>query len=116
MRSGSPSAPASQQETAPRQETVEVDLGGRTVTVPRGGLYDRYRMDTDVDEVARDPRVSGDGFFRRLPRTRVDLPVGATLTPNFSCRIPTARITMLARSRAVRARLPAEPAPPGRSR
>ena len=40
-------------------ETVEIDLGGHTVTVPRGGLYDRYRMRTDLDEVARDPRVSG---------------------------------------------------------
>lgn len=23
-------------------DVVEVDLGGRTVTVPRGGLFDRY--------------------------------------------------------------------------
>ncbi|MFJ8158125.1 acetoacetate decarboxylase family protein [Streptomyces sp. NPDC094468] len=94
-----------------RQETVKVDLGGRTVTVPKGGLYDRYRMDTDLDEVARDPRVSGVDFFRPLPKTRVESPIGATLTPNFYYRISTARITMLARSRAIRSRLPWELAP-----
>ncbi|MEV7149139.1 acetoacetate decarboxylase family protein [Streptomyces sp. NPDC093084] len=96
---------------SPQQETVKVDLGGRTVTVPKGGLYDRYRMDTDLDEVARDPRVSGVDFFRPLPKTRVESPIGATLTPNFYYRISTARITMLARSRAIRSRLPGELAP-----
>ncbi|MEU1199691.1 acetoacetate decarboxylase family protein [Streptomyces sp. NPDC005813] len=95
----------------PQQDTAEVDLGGRTVTVPKGGLYDRYRMNTDLDEVARDPRVSGVDFFRRLPKTKVDSPIGATLTPNFYYRISTARITMLARSRAIRTRLPGELAP-----
>ncbi|WP_455361423.1 acetoacetate decarboxylase family protein [Streptomyces sp. SYSU K21746] len=94
-----------------RRETAEVDLGGRTVSVPRGGLYDRYRMDTDLDEVARDPRVSGVDFFRQLPKTRVDSAIGPTLTPNFYYRISTARLTMLAPSRAIRARLPKELAP-----
>lgn len=94
-----------------QRETVEVHLGGRTVTVPRGGLYDRYRMDTDLDEVARDPRVSGVDFFRKLPKTRVDSAIGPTLTPNFYYRVSTARLTMLAPSRAIRARLPKELAP-----
>jgi hypothetical protein len=40
-------------------ETVEVTLGERMVSVPKGGLYDRYRMQTDLDEVARDPRLPG---------------------------------------------------------
>ncbi|MFE4696844.1 acetoacetate decarboxylase family protein [Streptomyces sp. NPDC056738] len=94
-----------------QKDTVEVDLGGRTVTVPRGGLYDRYRMIPDLDEVARDPRVSGVDFFRRLPKTRVDSPIGSTLTPNFYYAIATARLTMLAPSRAIRSRLPRELAP-----
>ncbi|MEV6749759.1 acetoacetate decarboxylase family protein [Streptomyces sp. NPDC051080] len=98
-------------QVADRRDTVEADLGGRTVTVPRGGLYDRYRMDTDLDEVARDPRVSGVDFFRQLPKTRVESRIGPTLTPNFYYRISTARLTMLARSRAIRARLPKELAP-----
>jgi hypothetical protein len=68
-------------------------------------------MDTDLDVVARDPRVSGVDFFRRLPKAKVDSAIGPTLTPNFYCRISTARLTMLARSRAIRARLPGELAP-----
>lgn len=92
----------------PADPTVEVDLGGRVVTVPRGGLYDRYRMDTDLDEVARHPRVSSVDFFRAMPKTRVDSRIGPTLTPNFYYRISTARLTMLAPSRAIRARLPRE--------
>ncbi|WP_406323773.1 acetoacetate decarboxylase family protein [Streptomyces sp. NBC_01637] len=98
-------------QVSDQREAVEVDLGGRTVTVPRGGLYDRYRMDTDLDEVARDPRVSGVDFFRKLPKTRVDSAIGPTLTPNFYYRVSTARVTMLAPSRAIRARLPKELAP-----
>ncbi|QWF81993.1 acetoacetate decarboxylase family protein [Amycolatopsis sp. CA-230715] len=94
-----------------RPGTVEVDLGGRLVTVPEGGLYDRFRMDTDLDEVARDPRVSGVDFFRRLPKTEVGSPIGPTRTPNFYYRMSSARLTTLARSRAIRARLPEELAP-----
>ncbi|MFE2009791.1 acetoacetate decarboxylase family protein [Streptomyces sp. NPDC059491] len=93
------------------QGTVEADLGGRTVTVPKGGLYDRYRMDPDLDTIARDPRVSGVEFFRQLPKTRVDSPIGPTLTPNFYYALSTARLTMPAPSRAIRSRLPEELAP-----
>ncbi|MYX27601.1 acetoacetate decarboxylase [Streptomyces sp. SID8381] len=94
-----------------QKDTVKVDLGGRSVAVPKGGLYDRYRMATDLDEVARDPRVSSVDFFRKLPKTKVDSPIGPTLTPNFYYRISTARLTMLAPSRAIRGRLPRELAP-----
>ncbi|MFI7529449.1 acetoacetate decarboxylase family protein [Nocardia salmonicida] len=88
--------------------TVEVDLGGRLVTVPEGGLYDRFRMNTDLDEVAQDPAVSSVEFFRRMPKTRVDSRIGPTLTPNFYYRISTTRLTMLAPTKAIRARLPKE--------
>lgn len=94
--------------SASPQDTVEVDLGGRKVRVPKGGLYDRYRMNTDLDVVARDPRVSSVDFFRRLPKTKVESPIGPTLTPNFYYRASTARLTMLAPSRAIRQRLPRE--------
>ncbi|MDI2028212.1 acetoacetate decarboxylase family protein [Saccharopolyspora sp. TS4A08] len=93
------------------QATVEVDLAGRTVEVPRDGLFDRYRMNTDLDEVARDPRVSGVDFFRNLPKTEVESPIGPTLTPNFYYRMSSTRLTVLARSRAIRSRLPRELAP-----
>lgn len=97
--------------TSGPSETVEVDLGGHLVTVPRGGLYDRYRMDTDLDEVARDPRVSGVEFFRSLPKTAVASRIGSTLTPNYYYRMSVARLGMLAPSRAIRSRLPRELAP-----
>ncbi|OBJ98345.1 acetoacetate decarboxylase [Mycolicibacterium conceptionense] len=91
--------------------TVEVELGGHLVTVPKGGLYDRFRMRTDLDEVERDPRVSSVDFFRRLPKTEVNSAIGPTLTPNFYYRISTARLVMLARSRDIRTRLPKALAP-----
>jgi hypothetical protein len=94
-----------------QKHAVKVDLGGREVTVPKGGLYDRYRMDPDLDAIARDPRVSGVDFFRKLPKIKVDSPIGPTLTPNFYYAISTARLTMLAPSRAIRARLPEELSP-----
>jgi hypothetical protein len=68
-------------------------------------------MNTDLDAVARDPRVGSVDFFRKLPKTKVESPIGPTLTPNFYYRISTARLTMLARSRAIRSRLPGELAP-----
>ncbi|XUL91162.1 acetoacetate decarboxylase family protein [Streptomyces galilaeus] len=94
-----------------RPATVEVDLGGRTVPVPKGGLYDRYRMDTDLDEIAADPSVGGVEFFRSLPKRKVGSPIGDTLTPNFYYRTSNARLTMLAPTRAIRTRLPRELAP-----
>lgn len=96
--------------TSAHQQTdsVTVELGNRTVSVPKGGLYDRFRMQADLDEVARDPRVSSVDFFRRLSKTRVDSPIGATYTPNFYYRMSLARLTMLARSSAIRSRLPEE--------
>ncbi|MFE6920968.1 acetoacetate decarboxylase family protein [Nocardia sp. NPDC057663] len=91
--------------------TVAADLGGVTVMVPEGGLYDRYRMNTDLDEVARDPRVHSVDYFRQLPKAEVDSRIGTTRTPNFYYRLSSARLTMLAPTRAIRSRLPAELAP-----
>ncbi|MFT4128142.1 MAG: acetoacetate decarboxylase family protein [Gordonia sp. (in: high G+C Gram-positive bacteria)] len=92
-------------------DTVDVDLGGRTVAVPKGGMFDRFRMKAPLDEVAADPRVLGVDFFRTLPKTRVESPIGTTCTPNFYYAMSSARLTMLARSSAIRARIPAELAP-----
>lgn len=92
-------------------ETVEVELGGRTVRVPKGGLYDRYRMDTDLDEIGRDPRVRGVAFFRALPKHKVHSPIGETLTPHYYYRISIARLVMIAPTGAIRRRLPEELAP-----
>ncbi|MET7322814.1 acetoacetate decarboxylase family protein [Streptomyces sp. NPDC005549] len=93
------------------RDVVKVGLGGREVTVPKGGMYDRYRMNPDLDAINRDPRVNGVEFFRKLPKIKVDSAIGPTLTPNFYYSISTARLTMLAPSRAIRTRLPEELAP-----
>ncbi len=92
----------------PAKDVVEVDLGGRTVTVPKGGLFDRYRMDTDLDEVAKDARVRSVDFFRTLPKTEVRSPIGPTRTPNFYYAMSKAQVTYLAPTRALRSRLPRE--------
>ena len=89
-------------------EVVEVDLGGRTVSVPKGGLYDRYRMDTDLDEVGKDPRVRSVDFFRTLPKTEVQSAIGPTRTPNFYYAMSRAQIVYLAPTKALRSRLPGE--------
>ncbi|MFF1264122.1 MULTISPECIES: acetoacetate decarboxylase family protein [unclassified Streptomyces] len=94
-----------------QKDTVKVSLGGREVTVPKGGLYDRYRMNPNLDEIARDRRVSSVDFFRQLPKIKVDSPIGSTLTPNFYYTISTARLTMVAPTRAIRSRLPEELSP-----
>ncbi|MFD6250396.1 acetoacetate decarboxylase family protein [Streptomyces roseolus] len=94
-----------------QKDTVKATLGSREVAVPKGGLYDRYRMNPDLDEIARDPRVSSVDFFRRLPKIKVDSPIGPTLTPNFYYTVSTARLTMAAPSKAIRARLPEELSP-----
>ncbi|CAM3048360.1 acetoacetate decarboxylase family protein [Skermania piniformis] len=104
MSSSSPTA-------TPDQETIQVELGTRTVSVPKDGLYARYRMNTDLDEVARDPRVRDVDFFRGLSKTKVESPIGPTYTPNFYYAISTARLVMLAPSRALRSRLPKELSP-----
>lgn len=117
MRPGFQAADATQPSEGAGQavgvlfQMVTVDLGGRTVGVPPGGMYDRYRMDPDLDEISRDPRVSSVDFFRQIPKARVDSPIGPTLTPNFYYRISTVRLTLVAPSRAIRSRLPQELAP-----
>lgn len=88
------------------EETVEVELGTRTVTVPADGLFARDRMDTDLDAVAADPRVPGVDFFRSLPKTTVESAIGTTLTPNFYYAMSKAQIIYLAPTRALRSRLP----------
>ncbi|NNM48111.1 acetoacetate decarboxylase family protein [Knoellia koreensis] len=89
-------------------QQVEVPLGPRTVQVPKGGLYDRYRMQTDLDEVARDPRVPGVDWFRDQPKTEVQSNIGPTFTPNFYYAISTARLVMVAPTHRLRRRLPDE--------
>lgn len=97
--------------TSRQADTVAFELGSRTVNVPKGGLYDRYRMNPNLDEIEADPRVRNVDFFRSLTKTKVDSPIGETWTPNFYYTMSSARLTMLAPSKAIRARLPKELTP-----
>ncbi|KUI03780.1 acetoacetate decarboxylase [Mycobacterium sp. IS-3022] len=89
-------------------DMVDVDLGGRKIAVPKGGLYDRYRMNTDLDAVAVDPRVRSVDLFRTLPKTQVQSAIGPTMTPNFYYAMSKAQINYLAPTKALRSRLPRE--------
>ncbi len=44
--------------------------------VPAGGHYDSYRMQADLEDVARDPAAPGVDVVRRLPKRVVGSPVG----------------------------------------
>ncbi|RNI19692.1 acetoacetate decarboxylase [Flexivirga caeni] len=87
-------------------QTVEVELGSRKVSVPCDGLFARYRMDTDLDVVEADPRVSTVDFFRTLPKTKVESAIGTTSTPNFYYAMSKAQISFVAPTKALRSRLP----------
>lgn len=82
--------------TSSDANVVEVELGSHRTTVPKGGLFDRYRMDTDLDEVAQDPRVRSVDFFRTLPKTEVQSAIGPTRRPNFYYAMSKAQLTYLA--------------------
>lgn len=90
---------------------VAVDLGGHVVEVPKGGLFDRYRMNVPLDEVVTDQRVPSVDFFRRLPKTQIESPIGTTQTPNFYYAMSSARLTMIAPSSAIRQQIPDELSP-----
>ena len=57
-------------------QLTEVEFAGQTVEVPKGGYYDRYRSNPDLDEVAQDPAVGNIDWFRRIPKVKVDSRVG----------------------------------------
>lgn len=41
---------------------TEVEFGQQKVKVPKGGYYDRFRMNPDLDEVAKDPAAGNIDF------------------------------------------------------
>jgi hypothetical protein len=49
--------------------TAQVKFGDQIVDVPKDGYYDRYRMNPNLDEVARDPAAGPEiEFFRKIPK------------------------------------------------
>jgi len=85
---------------------VEVEFGSERVKVPEGGYYDRFRMNPDLDEVARDPAVGNIDFFRRIPKQKVESRVGQVWAPNFFYRMCSVQLLHLAPVAKLRAMLP----------
>lgn len=95
-------------------QLVEVEFGGHTVKVPKGGYYDRYRSNPNLDEVAQDPAVGNIDWFRRIPKVQVDSRVGRVWSPNFYYRASIVQASMLAPLDRLAAMLP-EPLEPLRA-
>lgn len=85
---------------------TRVEFGPHTVDVPEGGYYDRFRMNPDLDEVARDPAAGNIDFFRRIPKRQVASRVGPTWAPNFYYRSSSIQLLFLAPLERLRTTLP----------
>ncbi|OCP23602.1 MULTISPECIES: acetoacetate decarboxylase family protein [unclassified Ensifer] len=85
---------------------AEVEFGGQKVEVPAGGYYDRFRMNPDLGEIARDPKAGNIDFFRRIPKQQVATRVGPTWAPNFYYRSNSVQLLFLAPVDRLRATLP----------
>ncbi|RDD68368.1 acetoacetate decarboxylase family protein [Paracoccus versutus] len=88
------------------QETVEVEFAGQKVAVPKGGYYDRFRSNPDLDEVARDPAAGNIDFFRRIPKVQLQTRLGPAWSPNFYYRTSTLQLLFLAPLTKLAALLP----------
>lgn len=85
---------------------TQVEFGTQTVEVPAGGYYDRFRMNPDLDEVAKDPTAGNIDWFRRIPKQQADSRVGRIWAPNFYYRSSQVQLLMLAPLDRLRAALP----------
>jgi hypothetical protein len=70
------------------------------------GYYDRFRMNPDLDEVARDRAAGNIDFFRRIPKHQVESRVGPIWAPNFYYRTSSVQVLMLAPLERLRSALP----------
>ncbi|KTC43314.1 acetoacetate decarboxylase [Pseudomonas sp. ABAC61] len=84
----------------------QVEFGPHPVEVMEGGYYDRFRMNPDLDEVARDPIAGNIDFFRRIPKQIMDSRVGPTWAPNFYYRTNNVQLLFLAPIERLRTTLP----------
>ncbi|BCR84842.1 uncharacterized protein ACHE_20300A [Aspergillus chevalieri] len=103
------SSAASSKASAPCSQcpTAQVEFGGQKVDVPKGGYYDRYRMNPNLDEVARDPAVGPDiDFFWKIPKKLVNSRVGQVYAPNFYYRTRSIQLLFLAPLDRLQSKLP----------
>ena len=89
------------------KQTTTVEFGPYKVQVPKGGYYDRFRMNPDLDEVAKDPAAGNIDYFRTIPKQLVDTRVGKVWSPNFYYRTSNVQVLMLAPIAKLKAKLPA---------
>lgn len=87
-------------------ESIEVEFAGHKVLVPKGGYYDRFRSNPNLDEVARDPAAGNIDWFRRIPKQQVQSRVGPVWAPNFYYRSSSVQLLMAAPVSRLRAMLP----------
>lgn len=85
---------------------TEVEFGPHKVLVPRGGYYDRFRMNPELDEVARDPAAGDIDFFRRIPKSMVATRIGPAWSPNFYYRSSSVQLLFMAPLPRLQAALP----------
>lgn len=85
---------------------IQIEFASHEAPVLAGGYYDRFRMNPDLDEVARDPAAGNIDFFRRFPKQQVVSRVGPTWAPNFYYRSSSVQLLLLAPLDRLRAMLP----------
>jgi len=90
-----------------KQQFTEVEFGQQKVKVPKGGYYDRFRMNPNLDEVAQDPAAGNIDFFRKIPKKLVESRVGPVWAPNFYYRSSNIQLLMLAPIKQIKAKIPA---------
>ncbi|KXZ64538.1 acetoacetate decarboxylase family protein [Acinetobacter venetianus] len=90
-----------------KKQFTEVEFGQQKVKVPKGGYYDRFRMNPNLDEVAQDPAAGNIDFFRKIPKQMLESRVGPVWAPNFYYRTSNVQVLMLAPLKQLRKKLPA---------
>ncbi len=88
------------------KQFTEVQFGDQKIQVPKGGYYDRFHLNPNLDEVARDPAAGNVDFFRRIPKSKVASRVGPTWAPKFYYRARQVQLLFLAPTERLRANLP----------
>jgi len=88
------------------QQLTSIEFGPQTVAIPTGGYYDRFKMNPDLNEVAKDPAVGNVDFFRRFPKQKLASRVGPIWAPNFYYRTAQVQLVFLAPLAKLKAALP----------
>lgn len=93
-------------DTAPTS-TGSVTIGGQTVPVVAGGLYDRFHSHTPLETVAAEAPAVDLSWFKTLTKTKVDIGF-ETWSPNFYYQNSRVTAVYTADLDALRALIPAQ--------